>query len=310
MKVLVFGSINIDETYLVDHIVRPGETLQSKGFSRNAGGKGANQAAALAATGIGVCLAGTIGKDGLWVLDEVGKFKVNCDLVCIDENVSTGKATIMVSDEGENSILLYAGCNHLIDEEYADSVLAKFGKGDWVVVQNEISCTPHIIRKAHDLGLKVLFNPSPYDANMRCDYNIALTDVLIANETEACALCGLPSGSLKGIDDAAGIETVSSRLKVLCPNACIVVTMGASGSICFFGEKSAADMSGELFKQDACKVKAVDTTAAGDTFLGYFLSSYLKHGNPARALEAASEAASVAVTKKGAMKSIPIGLET
>ena len=191
MKVLVFGSVNIDETYSVEHIIRPGETLQSKGFSRNAGGKGANQAAALAATGIDVCLAGVIGKDGLWVLDEVGKFGVNSDLVRIDENVGTGKATIMVSDDGENSILLYAGCNHLIGEEYANSVLAKFGKGDWVVVQNEINWTPYIIRRAHELGLKVLFNPSPYDANMRRDYNIAMTDMLIANETEACALCDI-----------------------------------------------------------------------------------------------------------------------
>ncbi len=287
MRFLVLGSINIDESFRVSHIVRPGETLQSAGFSRNAGGKGANQAAALALAGANVFLAGKIGSDGIWVLDQVRGRGADVGLVGVDGCSSTGRAEIMVSDDGENAILLCPGCNHLVDESYVNSVISKFGEGDWIVLQNETSCVPHAIAKAHEVGMRVVLNPSPFDDAVR---NAAIgADMLILNETEARGV------TCASADD--GFDSLVSRLAALHSDKDIVLTLGARGSV-FIG-------SGKVIRQDAFEVETIDTTAAGDTFLGYFIASFACGNDPKSALAIASKASAIAVTRRGAMCSIP-----
>jgi ribokinase len=162
MKVLVYGSLNIDLIFEVDHIVLPGETISSVSFSRNAGGKGANQAAALAKAGLEVYMAGKIGRDGEFLLQLLHAYGVDTGNVSVYEG-GTGNALIQVDTNGQNSIVLYAGGNGDIGLSEIERVFSMFDAGDYLVMQNEISRAQDIIRAAKRRSLKVHLNPSPYN---------------------------------------------------------------------------------------------------------------------------------------------------
>jgi ribokinase len=162
MKVLVFGSLNIDLVFSVDHIVAPGETISSASLAKSAGGKGANQAAALAKAGMPVCLAGKIGRDGKFLLTLLQSYGVNTDNVAVYEG-STGQAIIQLDKNKQNAILLYSGGNSAITIDEIRSVMAAFSPGDLLLVQNEIVFTREIMELARDRGLKIHLNPSPYN---------------------------------------------------------------------------------------------------------------------------------------------------
>ena len=147
MKVLCFGSLNIDYTYRVDHFVQPGETLAAESLQVFSGGKGLNQAIALARAGAETWMAGAVGEDGRFLLDELAAAGVLTDHVSILQQVRTGNAIIQNDKTGDNCILLYGGANRAVTEAQVDAALGHFCAGDWLLLQNEINQLPYIISR-------------------------------------------------------------------------------------------------------------------------------------------------------------------
>ena len=286
MSILVFGSLNIDHVYQVEHLVRPGETLPSTEYRRFQGGKGANQSVALARAGADVFHAGRIGPEGLWLRDAIAAEGVNVTHVGLD-NQPTGHAIIQVDPAGENSILLYGGANLTVTSDDAHDVLSHFGEGDWLLLQNEISSLPAILREASERELTVAFNPAPMTPEV-LSYPLDGVSLFVVNQTEGAALAE--------IEDASP-ETVVGALQARFPDAAILLTLGGDGSLYSRG--------GERIRTPAQAVEAVDTTAAGDTFTGYFLAELLAGESVGQALSLASRAAALCVTRPGAADSIP-----
>lgn len=288
MKFLNYGSINIDLVYRVPHIVRPGETLSSLSLSRFAGGKGNNQSIALARAGVPVFHAGKIGHDGQWIVQNLKAAGANTRFVKIDKG-PTGHAIIQVAGTGQNSIVLFPGANRTLTRQDITDTLHHFGQGDIILLQNEINRIPEIMKTAHKAGMKIWFNPAPFDSSI-LDYPLSLVDTFIVNEIEAT--------------DLSGTTTHKKALAALArefPSAQILLTLGSKGAILKRGP--------DEWLSAAPKVKAIDTTAAGDTFIGYFAASLIRGLSPEQCLRYACKAASIAVTRKGAADSIPTQAE-
>jgi len=284
MRVLNFGSLNIDYVYRVDTFLKPGETKAAKSRAVFAGGKGLNQSLAMAKAGLPVYHAGKVGAEGDFLVNTLKQGGVITDLIG-RSNEPSGHTIIQVDDQGRNCILLFGGANQDIDEAYIDSILASFGQGDYLVLQNEISLVPQIIQKAKAQGLFIILNPSPYTQEIP-SYPLEFIDMFILNEIEAEGFTG-QTDPLKA-------------LNMLCaqfPQAHIVLTLGEKGSL--WGRGS------EVLSQKAYPVTAVDTTAAGDTFSGYFIAGLVEGLSVSEALALASRAASICVSRSGAADSIP-----
>lgn len=284
MKILNFGSINIDIFFRVEHIVRPGETISSESIEKRAGGKGLNQSVALAKVSDSVYHAGSIGTDGNFLIEEMENFGVDTGLLKKSDKL-TGNAIIQVDDKGENSIVLYKGANFDNSESYVDEVLSHFEKDDILVLQNEINCMPYIINKAYEEGLKIVLNPSPITDEIE-KIDLEKIDLLLVNETEAKALAK--------VSDA---KEAVNYFRENFPSLKVVETFGKNGSMYFDKDN--------LINQDSFKVDAVDTTGAGDTFTGYFVTYFYKGEKITKCLEVAAKASALSVTKKGASISIP-----
>jgi ribokinase len=285
-KALCFGSLNIDYVYDVPRFVREGETLASLRRSVFPGGKGLNQSIALARAGIETYHAGSVGPDGRILLDALTEAKVDISFIRKTEG-SSGHTIIQRDPKGLNSILLYGGANQCISEDHAAQALGGFSPDDYLILQNEINNIPLIIETAKRKGMKVVFNPSPVTEDI-LSYPLHLVDYFILNEIEAELLSGKTDvdGMLRG-------------LKEKYPQAAIALTLGKKGA-------SYTDPSLQNpISHGIYDVKVVDTTAAGDTFSGYFISSIIKNNNPALALELASKASSITVSRPGASPSIP-----
>lgn len=288
MKVLNYGSMNYDYVYTVKHMVQPGETLASDNMETHFGGKGLNQSIALAKAGAEVYHAGMIGEDGEALKNVCRKYGVNTDYVSELEG-RNGHAVIQVNEQGENSIILYPGSNGKNTEEKIQSVLSNFGSGDILLLQNEINLLDVIIEQAYERNIKIILNPSPLNQKVfACD--LQKVSVFLLNEVEGKQLTG-----------ESDPELILEWMKVLYPNAEVVLTLGKRGSI------YAAD--GEKISCDSYHVDAVDTTAAGDTFTGYYIASMLKGKDVKTRLKIASAASAIAVTRKGAVPSIPFADE-
>ena len=280
MKVLSFGSLNFDHVYQMDHFVMPKETTSSLSYSRGFGGKGLNQSIALAKSGLDVYHAGRVGFDGQPFIDYLQEYGVKVDYLKKDEETATGHAIIQVS-HSENCIILYGGANQLIDEAQIDEVLTHFEKGDLLLIQNEISSLTYLITKAHEKGLRIAFNTAPMDEKI-FGYPLDLIDIFVVNEVEGKGLANVSSNR---------VEDVIAGLQKAYPNK------GSQGSYYISGDM--------VIHQDAYRVEAVDTTAAGDTFTGFYLASILRGETVGNALRIAAKASSITVTKEGAAKSIP-----
>jgi len=285
MKILNIGSINIDYVYEVDDFVTSGETIPSKNFQTFLGGKGLNQSVSLAHAGAKVYHAGNINSKDNFIIEELKKWNVNTKYINEIEE-STGHAIIQINKDGENSIIIHGGANRKITSNQIDSILENFNNQDILLIQNEINKIPEIINKASERGMKIFFNPAPM-TNKVSTYPISLIDCLIVNESEANKLTGI-----KGNNN----QTINS-IKKKYPNTTILLTLGKKGSI-YFDKNS-------YKKCKAVKVKAIDTTAAGDTFIGYFLTLFSKEKKLEDCLKMASIAAAKCVTKKGGAISIP-----
>lgn len=290
MKVLCFGSLNIDYTYKVDHFVEKGETLSSDSLQVFSGGKGLNQSIALARAGAETYHAGAVGEDGKFLLEIMEEAGVHTDYVAVLPDVRSGNAIIQNDRSGDNCILLYGGANQAITTSQVDGVLSRFESGDFLVLQNEINELAYIMEEAHRKGLKIVLNPSPMNEKV-LSLPLEYVDYFLLNEVEAGQI--LDRDTKNGFDG----EALAAELLKKFPSAAVVLTMGSAGSV-YMDQK-------EKIHQQVYKVEAVDTTAAGDTFTGFFIGGILSGMAVKDAMEQASKAAAIAVTRQGAAPSIP-----
>lgn len=284
MKILNFGSLNIDHVYQLDHFAQPGETIACKSYTRFCGGKGLNQSIALARAGAAVYHGGKIGADGLFLKDLLTGNGVDTRFVR-QGSTPTGHAVIQVSEEGENSIIISGGANQCITRRDIEETLSDFSLEDCLLVQNEISSVDHIISRGSELGLTIVFNPAPFSPEVK-NYPLDLVNIFILNETEAAGLTGLS-------DQISIIEELVKQF----PHAAFIFTRGAKGALFIKGDTR--------FTISARKVIPVDSTGAGDTFIGFFLASYMRSAPLSEALSTAAAAAALSVTRHGAADSIP-----
>ncbi len=284
MKVLNFGSCNIDRVHAVDHVCKVGETIASHGVEIFPGGKGLNQSVALSRAGANTYHAGCIGEDGSFLKELLQESGVNVEHLSVVDGL-TGYAMIQVEKSGDNCIVLFGGANQRITEGQVDEALKGFARGDYLVLQNEINRLSYIVDKGYEKGMEIVLNPSPFRAELlEIDYRkIAY---LIVNETEAFQLSRKDT-----------VEEFVRFVRENYPHLRVVLTLGGEGSAYIDRE--------EYVKQRAFKVDAVDTTGAGDTFLGYFTAEVMQGSTPKTALTIASVASSIAVSRKGASSSIP-----
>lgn len=295
MKILVYSSLNIDSTFSVDHIVLPGETEPSTGFRKAAGGKGANQAVAIAkAAGKGrikVFFAGKVGSDGAFALKKLNEYGVDTSFVHHTES-GTGQAIIQLDREGQNSILLYGGGNQENTEDEIDAVLQNFEEGDILVLNGEINCLSHLMDRALKLGMRVCINPSPVTDEI-LKLPLGKASLLVLNEIEGATIA-------KAKPDATYLEILTKLVKKF-PKTEILLTLGKFGA--YYGFRDIVEHSTSF---DA---EVVDTTCAGDTFLGYYLVSRSNGKKIRTSLETACKASSITVSRPGAMDSIPFAQE-
>ena len=289
MKVLNFGSLNIDYVYSLDHFVQKGETISSDALHIFPGGKGLNQSVALGRAGVSVSHAGAVGKDGDFLLELLKESCVDTKYIQVLEGVQTGTAIIQNDKSGDNCIILYSGANHQITKEQIANTISDFEKGDFLVLQNEINGMESIMRVAEEKGLKIVLNPSPMNEKI-LELPLQYVDYFVLNEVEAAQILGLDN-----ISEKDG-EKFVRELHDAYPRAKIVLTLGAEGSIYFDGEK--------LYRQRAYKTEVVDTTAAGDTFSGFFIAGILRGDTLEQAMDTAARAAGIAISRPGAAPSI------
>jgi len=286
MRVLNFGSLNIDYTYNVDHIIVEGETLSATKRNVYCGGKGLNQSIALSRAGVDVCHAGSVGKvDGIVLLEELKKSKVCMDFVRILEDTPSGHTFIQVDKSGANCILVYGGANQQITVEQIDETLLTFSKNDILLLQNEINNCSYIMESAFNKGMKIVLNPSPFDEKIK-DLPLEYVDFFMVNEIEA-----------KQFIDGDSEKDILDEFTKTFPNSHIVMTVGKNGA--YYAYRNDREY------HDVFDVEVIDTTGAGDTFTGYFVSSFIQNKHPYECLRIASAASSIAVSHKGASASIP-----
>lgn len=279
------GSINIDHVYRVAHFVQPGETLASADLQTLLGGKGANQSLALARAGAKVCHIGCISQSDTWAVDMLKSSGVDVSgIIQIEE--ASGHAIIQVDDAGENAILLHGGANQALSDTHIAATLDKSKAGDFLLMQNECNGLEQAMCIANDKQMKIAFNPAPMTSSVE-RLDLTVCDVLIVNEIEAQQLSG-----------ASTEEHATKTLLERFPNVQLVLTQGSRGASWYH--------QGQHEFVAASKVDVVDTTAAGDTFVGYFLAAIDKNGGDALAgLHKACAASALAVTVAGASSSIP-----
>ena len=283
-QIVNFGSANIDHVYRVEHLVKPGETLSSLSYERFMGGKGLNQSVALSRAGANVFHLGKVGGDGADLVNFLKNEGVNCNLLDLVDG-PTGHAIIQVDSAGQNSIIIEGGANRKFTRDELVTKLKTFNPQDFLLVQNETNLVGDAMEIAAERGMRVVFNPSPITADIQ-KYPLNLVEYLVINETEGQHLSGAtdPSQIVKALIDTY-------------PSCKVVLTLGERGVIYH-------DSNGEITRQ-AVKTKTVDTTAAGDTFLGFFVGSLIRGIPVGEALDVACRAAAICVSRPGAAPSIP-----
>ncbi len=291
MRFLNYGSVNIDLIFTVDHIVKGGETLQSTSLTRSAGGKGANQSAALAKAGATVFHAGKVGRDGDFLLQLLTSYGVDVSHIRTYDG-ATGQALIQLDANKQNAIILYSGGNGAIATDEIDQTLEHFGFGDVLVLQNEIVHIDYLIKNAKRRGMKVCMNVAPFDPSA-LSLPLELIDILVVNEIEGAGLANMRQTS--------DYKAILERLVTRYPASEILLTIGKQG--CWYAFKDLR------VHHDIYDTPVVDTTAAGDTFIGYYLASIARGCSIRQALQYASKAAGLAVSRPGAMASIPLAEE-
>jgi len=283
-KILNIGSLNSDHVYNLPHFVSAGETLAAKTLKLFPGGKGLNQSVALSRAGADVYHAGKIGPDGGSLIAWLRESGADVRHIRSDGSV-TGHTVIQVDSSGQNCILLFHGANFEIERSHLDEVFSCFDTGDILVLQNEVNDIPYMMEQASTKGMRIAFNPAPFESAV-LDYPLEIVSWFILNEIEGSEF----TGEKKPQDILCSMAT-------RFPKAAIVLTLGKDGVLY---KDSNQELSHGIYR-----VQAVDTTAAGDTFTGYFIANITAGKEPAQALRLASIASALTVTRPGASSSIP-----
>lgn len=294
-SVLVIGSMNMDLVVQSQRLPAPGETVLGHGFFQNPGGKGANQGVALAKLGARVHFLGKVGEDayGEAVVRSMEEAGVSTDLIK-REGETTGLAFIQVDAAGRNNIVVLPGANDLVDAAYLEASLETIRQADMVLLQLEIPT--ETVRKALQLarrfGKLTILNPAP--ARPLDEDLLALVDILIPNEHELELLSGVEGKSREAL--LAGAKSLLDK-----GVGKVVVTLGSRGVLF-------ADREGHRFHQ-AYAVTPLDTTAAGDGFIGGFVASYLEDRDVTAAIQQGQKTAAIAIQRLGAQSSLPTAAE-
>ena len=284
MKIYNIGSLNIDYVYTVDHFVAAGETLSSEKMAVFPGGKGLNQSVALARAGANVIHGAVIGDNGSLLTDTLTSSGVDASRIEMISG-SCGCAIIQVDKNGQNCILLFAGTNYCIDEAYIEKVLFDAEENDILLLQNEINNLDHIFKVAREKRMQIAFNPSPFHEDIK-KLPLDCVKWWFCNEIEGAALFG-----------CSDPKEIAKAFLRQYPNSNLILTLGKDGSV-FVNANT-------YLEQPIYEVRAVDTTAAGDTFTGYFLAALSQGKEISYALDIASKASSITVSRHGASSSIP-----
>ena len=291
-KVVVVGSLNMDLVTRAERLPRGGETLIGKSFATVPGGKGANQAVAAARLGAQVSMVGCVGDDayGAQLRGALLAEAIDCQAVSVIEG-SSGVALIVVDDSSQNAIVIVAGANAQLAPEVVAGFDAILQAADVIICQLEVpySTVGYALKRGRELGKTVILNPAPASGPLPADWYASI-DYLIPNESEASALSGLPVNSRVSAEAAANQLIAAGAGKV-------IVTLGAQGSL--FADGARFDYF------PAPKVEAIDTTAAGDTFVGAFAAALAAGKSEAEAISFGQVAAALSVTRAGAQPSIP-----
>lgn len=291
-KALVIGSLNMDMTVKVEEIPKLGETIFGNDFYESCGGKGANQAVAVSKLGMKTEMIGMVGKDsqGEKLIQNLNKYGIISDNV-IKSDELTGRAIITVDKKGDNNIIVIPGSNFKITKEHIQAKQDVIASSDVVILQNEIpsETVEFSLLKAKELGKITIFNPAP--ARKLSGEVFKNTDYLILNETEMEEIFEIK------FNDEEYTEKISIKKKEYGIKN-IILTLGDKGSILFSEDNN-------IKKYDVYKVKAVDTTAAGDSFIGAFTMKICEIGNPDEAIKYATAVSAIVVTRQGAQDSIP-----
>lgn len=289
-KIFIIGSINMDLVIESPYMPENGETITGSNFMENPGGKGANQAVAVSKLGGASYMVGKVGKAfGRELVETLKSYGVNTDYVKEEGSVSSGIAVIVVVDH-DNRIILDKGSNALVDKELIDNALKDASKGDYVVCQLEIpqESVKYAFEVAKSKGLTTILNPAP--AKELIDGILENTDYFIPNQTETELYTGILPDTIDKAKEAC-IKLTELGVK----NA--VITLGTKGSIAY--------SNGEFVFANAYKVDAIDTTAAGDTYIGALTAKLSEGSSLKSSMDYASKASSITVTRRGAQKSIP-----
>lgn len=287
-SILNYGSMNLDYFYTVDHIVQPGETIMAGKRQVFLGGKGLNQSIAMARAGGRIYHAGVAGADGDSLVQCLSDAGVDTRWIK-RVNAPSSHTFIQVDGQGQNSIVVYADEAISFTTDEMETVLDAFGPGDVLILQNELAGSPEMMRRAHRKGLTVILNPSPVSEAISA-YPLEQADWFLLNELEGAALTG-------ETDPSKILDSMQARY----PQAGVVLTLGQDGACC--------RKDGRTLCQPAFPVKAVDTTAAGDTFTGFFVTGLMRGDDLESVLRRAARAAAMAVSRRGAAASIPTAKE-
>ena len=270
--------------YRVKKFVRAGETISSMERSVVCGGKGLNQSIALARSGARVYHAGNTGAaDGSMLLSALQSNGVDISMIC-QQNAATGHAIIQVDEKGENCILLHGGSNLSVTRAQIESVISAFDAGDCIVLQNEVNMLPEIVRRARAQGMKIVLNPSPVEG-IRESVPMNMIDYLFVNASEVCEIA----------DETEPMQAMIAMRRSY-PQLTVICTLGAKGAMIY---------DGAFIRAEGRPANVVDTTGAGDTFLGYFVGMMLEGKSHRECLEGAIAAATLCVETAGASVSIP-----
>ncbi|AXE98274.1 ribokinase [Paraburkholderia hospita] len=296
--VTVVGSLNMDLVARAPRLPQPGETLAGHAFAQVAGGKGGNQAVAAARLGAQVSMLGCVGADANGAQLRAGLEAEGIDCTALETSATapTGVALIIVDDGSQNAIVIIAGSNGEVTPATLARHEAALAAAQVVICQLETppAAVHAALAAARRLGKTVILNPAPATGQLPADW-LPLIDYLIPNELEAATLTGLPVTSPAEANAAADALRRAGVRNV-------IVTIGAQGVVAALGEAAPQHF-------DAPRVKAVDTTAAGDTFIGGFAAQLARGVDVADAIRFAQRAASISVTRAGAQPSIPTRAE-